>query len=46
LVVEQPVAAAGLNTSRIALQRSPVSLDYLAADLALIRLTIPAHPPL
>jgi cholesterol transport system auxiliary component len=30
LVVEQPVAAAGLNTSRIALQRSPVSLDYFA----------------
>lgn len=30
LVVETPVAAAGLNTSRIALQRSPVSLDYFA----------------
>ena len=30
LVVEQPVAAAGLNTSRIALQRTPVSLDYFA----------------
>lgn len=30
LVVEPPVAAAGLNTSRIALQRSPVSLDYFA----------------
>jgi cholesterol transport system auxiliary component len=30
LVVEQPVAAAGLNTSRVALQRTPVSLDYFA----------------
>ncbi len=30
LVVEPPVAAAGLNTSRIALQRTPVSLDYFA----------------
>jgi len=30
LVVEPPVAAAGLNTTRIALQRTPVSLDYFA----------------
>lgn len=30
LVVDPPVAAAGLNTSRIALQRTPVSLDYYA----------------
>ena len=30
LVIEPPVAAAGLNTSRIALQRTPVSLDYYA----------------
>ncbi|MBM3524064.1 MAG: hypothetical protein FJX57_14010 [Alphaproteobacteria bacterium] len=30
LVVEPPVAAAGLNSSRIALQRTPVSLDYFA----------------
>ena len=30
LVVELPVAAAGLNTSRVALQRTPVSLDYFA----------------
>lgn len=30
LVVDPPVAAAGLNTSRIALQRTPVSLDYFA----------------
>jgi cholesterol transport system auxiliary component len=28
--VELPVAAAGLNTSRVALQRTPVSLDYFA----------------
>ncbi|MGQ0664550.1 MAG: ABC-type transport auxiliary lipoprotein family protein [Pseudomonadota bacterium] len=30
LIVETPVAPAGLNTSRIALQRSPISLDYYA----------------
>jgi cholesterol transport system auxiliary component len=30
LIVEPPVAAAGLNTSRIALQRSPVTLEYYA----------------
>ncbi len=30
LIVETPVAAAGLNTSRIALQRTPVTLDYFA----------------
>ena len=30
LVVELPVAAAGLNTSSVALQRTPVSLDYFA----------------
>jgi cholesterol transport system auxiliary component len=30
LIVEMPVAAAGLNTSRIALQRSPVTLEYYA----------------
>lgn len=30
LVVDPPVAAAGLNTTRIALQRTPVSLDYFA----------------
>jgi cholesterol transport system auxiliary component len=30
LVVETPVAAAGLNTSRIALQRSAVTLEYYA----------------
>lgn len=30
LVVEPPVAAAGLNTTRIALQRTPVNLDYFA----------------
>jgi cholesterol transport system auxiliary component len=30
LIVETPVAAAGLNTSRIALQRSPVTLEYYA----------------
>jgi len=30
LVVERPVAAAGINTQRIALQRSPVTLDYFA----------------
>lgn len=30
LIVERPVAAAGLNTSRIALQRSPISVEYYA----------------
>lgn len=30
LVIERPVAAAGINTQRIAIQRSPVTLDYLA----------------
>jgi len=30
LIVETPVAAAGLSTSRIALQRSPLQLDYFA----------------
>jgi cholesterol transport system auxiliary component len=30
LVVERPVAAAGLNSQRIALQRSAVTLDYFA----------------
>jgi cholesterol transport system auxiliary component len=30
LIVETPIAAAGLNTSRIALQRTPTSLDYFA----------------
>ena len=30
LVVERPVAAAGINTQRIAYQRSPVTLDYFA----------------
>jgi cholesterol transport system auxiliary component len=30
LIVETPVAAAGLSTSRIALQRSPLELDYYA----------------
>ncbi|HJS31555.1 MAG TPA: ABC-type transport auxiliary lipoprotein family protein [Alphaproteobacteria bacterium] len=30
LIVETPVAAAGLSTSRIALQRSPLQLDYYA----------------
>jgi len=30
LVVEPPVAAAGYNTNRIALQRTPLSLDYYA----------------
>jgi cholesterol transport system auxiliary component len=30
LVVDPPVAAAGINTTRIALQRTPVSLDYFA----------------
>jgi cholesterol transport system auxiliary component len=30
LIVETPIAAAGLNTSRIALQRSPVTLEYYA----------------
>ncbi len=30
LVVERPVASAGLNTQRIALQRSAVTLDYFA----------------
>ncbi|HEX6979461.1 MAG TPA: ABC-type transport auxiliary lipoprotein family protein [Alphaproteobacteria bacterium] len=30
LVVERPIASAGLSTSRIALQRSPVSLEYYA----------------
>jgi cholesterol transport system auxiliary component len=31
LIVETPIAAAGLNTSRIALQRSPVTLEYYAS---------------
>lgn len=30
LIVERPVASAGLNTQRIALQRTPVTLDYFA----------------
>lgn len=30
LIVEAPIAAAGLSTSRIALQRSPVTLEYYA----------------
>jgi len=30
LIVEPPIAAAGLSTSRIALQRSPVTLEYYA----------------
>ena len=30
LIVETPIAAAGLNSSRIALQRSPVTLEYYA----------------
>jgi cholesterol transport system auxiliary component len=30
LIIETPIAAAGLNTSRIALQRSPVTLEYYA----------------
>lgn len=30
LVVERPIASAGLSTGRIALQRSPVSLEYYA----------------
>ncbi|MBI3706507.1 MAG: membrane integrity-associated transporter subunit PqiC [Proteobacteria bacterium] len=30
LIVEAPIAAGGLNTPRIALQRSPVSVDYFA----------------
>lgn len=30
LVIETPVAASGLDTTRIALQRSPVRLDYFA----------------
>lgn len=30
LVVERPIAAAGINTQRIAIQRSPVTLDYFA----------------
>ena len=30
LIVETPIAAAGLNSARIALQRSPVTLDYFA----------------
>ncbi len=30
LIIETPVAAAGLNTSRIALRRSPITLDYFA----------------
>lgn len=30
LVVERPVASAGINTQRIAVQRSPVTLDYFA----------------
>lgn len=30
LIVERPVAAAGLNSQRIALQRSPLTLDYYA----------------
>ncbi len=30
LLVESPIAAAGINTSRIALKRSPTTLDYFA----------------
>jgi cholesterol transport system auxiliary component len=30
LIVERPVASAGLNSQRIALQRTPVTLDYFA----------------
>ncbi len=30
LVVERPVASAGINSQRIALQRTPVTLDYFA----------------
>jgi cholesterol transport system auxiliary component len=30
LLVEAPIAAAGINTSRIALKRSPTTLDYFA----------------
>ena len=30
LIVERPVASAGLNTQRIAVQRTPVTLDYFA----------------
>jgi cholesterol transport system auxiliary component len=30
MIVETPIAAAGLNSSRIALQRTPTSLDYFA----------------
>jgi cholesterol transport system auxiliary component len=30
LVVERPVASSGLNSQRIALQRSPVTVDYFA----------------
>lgn len=30
LVVERPVASAGLNTQRIAVQRTPVTMDYFA----------------
>lgn len=30
LVVERPIASAGLNTPRIAVQRSPVTMDYFA----------------
>ena len=30
LVVERPVASAGINTQRIAVQRTPVTLDYFA----------------
>jgi len=30
MIVERPIAAAGLNSQKIALQRSPVTLDYFA----------------
>src|SRR5882672_1371954 len=30
LIVERPVASSGLNSQRIALQRSPVMVDYFA----------------
>lgn len=30
LVVERPIASAGLNTQRIAVQRTPVTMDYFA----------------
>ena len=30
LIVERPISSAGLNTQRIALQRTPVTLDYFA----------------